>query len=290
MNAIVERSSTAVAAAQKLKQGLQNVKASTTVKGGDGALLRLLKSGIWVYGAENVEVQEGSLWAINPMSIKHGSVAWTDYPGNRKNEIVGEVMVSAFEKKPTITSLPDVGTEENGAAWTDQISFELRCMNGEDVGQQVLYKTTSHGGLSNSLKLVTLIEKQLTDEGDFVPAVELKSESYQHQKYGETFTPIFDVRKWLDIEQTAEQAEEAAAEPEPATAPAAPARQRRAPASVPETGKGEAAPKGDDKAARLAALRAQLAAEEGEGEAGGEAPAEPAPAAAAPKRRRRAAA
>ena len=41
----------------------------TSVAGGGKPLLRLLRDGIWVYGQENIEVQEGSHWAVNPMQL-----------------------------------------------------------------------------------------------------------------------------------------------------------------------------------------------------------------------------
>lgn len=285
----------AAAAIEKMRQagGLSKVKQQTHVKGGDGTLLRLLKDGRWVYGAENTEVQEGSLWAVNPVSVKHGWVAWTDYPGNRKNEAVGEVMVPSFEDKPLLTELPKVATEENGAEWVDQISFELRCMNGEDEGQVVTYKTNSHGGLTASITLCEAINKAINTGDEFCPVLELLVDSYNHPKWGQTFKPILDVRKWIGLDQTVEQAVEEVANTPPREAPA-PTRQRRAPANAPGGDRGDggpAAPKGapvDDREARKAELRRLLAEEEGGAPAGGEAPAK-APA-AEPRRRRRAAA
>src|SRR5690606_30092879 len=114
MNAIAPRASNAVASLSSLKSGLQNV-ASTIVTAGGDPFLRLLTDGTWVYGADNVEVQEGSLWALNPFSIMHGWVSWTDHPGKQANEIVGEVMVPAGQPLPAQTELRDTGWP-----WTQQ--------------------------------------------------------------------------------------------------------------------------------------------------------------------------
>src|SRR5262245_64183464 len=84
----------------KLTKGIAESRASTTIVGGK-PLLRLLKSGYWVFGVEDSEVQEGSTWAINPLSLGHGWAAWTNDPDPRaKNQLVGEVMAGMTEPKP----------------------------------------------------------------------------------------------------------------------------------------------------------------------------------------------
>ena len=67
-----------------LAAGLQNVGASVQ-SGGGVPFLKLSKSGRWMYGAEAIEVEEGSTWAINPYSIEHGFACWGD------GELLGEV-------------------------------------------------------------------------------------------------------------------------------------------------------------------------------------------------------
>lgn len=211
MNASVPsvKGNTAIASLQGLKQGLANVKQSVVIPGGD-PFLRLLKSGKWVYGRDNTEVEADSLWAIHPATLKHGWVCWTDYDkaDKKKNEIVGEVMVPMTQPLPDQLRLPDTG-RWNGQ-WTQQLSFIVACVSGEDVGTQVLYKTTSVGGMNAVSELIDAIMKQLDKDGaNPVPVVLLEVDSYNHATWGETMVPIFDIQKWASLEDTELPDEEA---------------------------------------------------------------------------------
>lgn len=249
---------TAVAALQNLKHGLANVQAAIPVTNTE-PFLRLLKDGLWVYGAENINVEDGSTWAINPLSIKHGFVCWTDYPASlkKKNVKVGSRMVPATEPKPDFASLPvhkDEHSGDAGWAWTDAVSFSLMCVSGEDKGEQVLYSTNSVGGLNACAELIGKIMTQLdNDPARPVPVVELLCDHYQHATYGKTYYPVLALRSWVpltdempDLDEDGEPVEAEApagtaqtanvqpTEPAPAEQAAAP-RRRRAAGSVPET-------------------------------------------------------
>ena len=39
-------------------------------------ILKMDKTGHWVFGADQTEVETGSLWAVNPYSFIHGFIAW----------------------------------------------------------------------------------------------------------------------------------------------------------------------------------------------------------------------
>jgi hypothetical protein len=208
----------AIGALAGLKAGLQNVQSTLRVSGGD-PFLRMMKDGAWVYGAEDTEVEEGSLWAINPISLRHGYVSWTDHDDpKKKNEIVGEVMVPMTAPLPAGSDL-----KETGWKWSQQLELMVACVSGEDEGTQVLYKSTSHGGKKAINELVTAIMKQLDkDPGKPVPVVELMSEKYKHQKWGPTANPVLKIAKWVALDAT--DTEDATEQPAKAA--------RRAPAAV----------------------------------------------------------
>lgn len=200
MNQVANRSaSTALAGLANLKQGLQNVQTSIVTPGGD-YLLRLVV-GQWVYGQENVEVEADSEWAINPLSLMHGWVAWTDYK-KKKNEILAEAMVPASSPLPAVTELREVKDDEgNICVYSQQISFQLQCMTGEDTGEQVKYKATSVGGMNASKELLGEIIKQLdTDPDNPVPVIVLSMDSYQHKVWGKTFVPVFEIVDWVPLD------------------------------------------------------------------------------------------
>lgn len=287
MNQIANRASSAVAALSSLKSGLQNV-ASTIVTPGGTPILRMLKDGSWVYGADNVEVETGSLWAVNIMSLEHGYVSWTDKPGNAPNEIVGEVMVPMTSKLPLESELP-----ETGWSWSQQLSVELKCLNGTDVGETVVYKTTSVGGMNAIKSLVAAVMKQLeADPNQPIPIVALENDSYQHKRHGKVYVPMISVEQWSELSDEDPVVDEPVKEEKPA----APARQRAAAAANPKpAAKAEAKQESVKVTAadQKAALMAQLAALEEEETEGEEAPVEEvadeeAQVADAPRRRRRA--
>jgi hypothetical protein len=178
-----------------LLDGLKQVKAETVLSGGY-PLLRLIKSGDWVFGAGNDPVQQGSHWAINPNTLGHGWSCWTNHPGATKNTQIGEVMVSVTEKKPLRDALP-----VHPFPWNEQKWFQLRCIDGSDEGVEVLYKTTSDGGLRAFDKLLGELILQIENDPEHpVPVVLLDADSYQHPKWGLTFKPLFTLTGWATLD------------------------------------------------------------------------------------------
>lgn len=218
-NEVANRAASAIASLSNLKSGLQNVSQTIVSRGGD-PYLRLLQDGSWVYGADNVEVEEGSLWAVNPHSLQHGWVSWTDNPGKQANEIAGEVMV------PMTSPLPDVsGLRDTGWPWSQQLSIQVQCVSGEDTGTAVLYKVTSVGGTNAVKGLINKLLAQLdVDPAHPVPVVELGSDSYPHKKYGKTYVPELNISSWsamdsIDLDAQAEGEAGDGGIPAEATAP-----------------------------------------------------------------------
>lgn len=236
--------STALAALGGLKQGLSNVQQSIPVAGGE-PILRMGRDGIWVFGAENLEVEEGSLWAVNPLSLKHGWICWKKRPqgSKEKAEKYADILVPMHEPKPAFAALPSYDDGE----WSEQTSITLRCMNGTDEGTQTDYKPSSIGGANQMREFIAAIMKQLdTDPDHPVPVVSLESSSYNHQTWGKTYTPVLRIVEWVSLDgldndaegdeagQTGETNEEGPAEPAAQeTVAAAPARRRAAPAAAP---------------------------------------------------------
>src|SRR6478736_2549700 len=170
--------------AAKLQTGIADSRASTVIAGGGKPLLRLLKSGEWVFGASNEEVQEGSSWAVNVLSLAHGWSCWVEGEGNQKNELKGEILVSMTEPKPVRP--PPI----QGFDYAEVRAFELKCMDGDDEGTEVLHKTSSVGGMRAVDALLAAIYRQLADDpAHACPVVSLDVDSYQHSKWGKIFTP-----------------------------------------------------------------------------------------------------
>ena len=197
----------------RLRSGVQNVRNAIPASSAQ-PILRLLRDGDWAYGAENLTPEEGSLWAVNPMSIQYGYVCWTDYPkeAKRKNDLKGEVYApmhmdpidpAALEKHWVDPDDKSLGAWE----WKPAVSMQLKCTNGEDAGQEILYKPTSVGGMNAVDSVLKALDEKLnagTDE--IVPLIELAHDHYQHKQYGKTYVPVFNIKSWMTMEGPAEAA------------------------------------------------------------------------------------
>ena len=212
-----------------LLAGIADSRSSTIIAGGGKPLLRLLKSGTWVYGQNDDPVQEGSEWAINPLSIQHGWNCWSDNPGNTKNELLGETMAPVTAKMP---AKPE--KHSSGVEWKGQRQFELMCLNGDDEGLEVLYKTGSVGGMRAVDNFLAGLTKQLNANPGFpVAIVQLEVADYDHPKYGQIFNPIFEIVDWASMngDRLNGDDENPLPDPAPAPAPKAPAAAVRASAA-----------------------------------------------------------
>lgn len=226
----------------KLVTGIGASREQTIIPGGV-PLLRLLKEGSWVFGQKDDAVQDGSSWAVNPLSIQHGYVAWTKHEGNTKNSIVGEVMAPIFEAKPAKPALA-----EGQWPYEEQRSMGLRCLDGDDEGTEVVYKTNSRGGMRAMDELLAALQGHLQEDPRFpCPVIQLDADHYQHPKHGRIWIPILTVADWAtmtgDLASEAREnpaADEPEPEPEPeqtAPQPAPAARQKaslRTAAATPE--------------------------------------------------------
>ena len=185
-------------------------------------IIKMDKTGHWVYGAEFTEIEDDSSWAVNPFSFVHGYIAWGD------GEVLGEKMVSVSQPLPELDEAP-VNAKKG---WEVQVGLSMKCLTGNDAGMEVRYTTTSVGGKKAVQALAVAIATQVEkDQTKPVPVVELGREHYAHKSYGRIFTPVFSIIDWasMDGAVAAKEAEpnlEIESEFEDAK-PAAPARRRR---------------------------------------------------------------
>ena len=174
-------------------------------------ILKMDKTGHWVFGADQTEVEDDSLWAINPFSFIHGFIAWGD------GEVLGEKMVGVSEPLPELDGAPS-GAKRG---WETQIGMSLKCTTGEDKDMEARFTTTSVGGKravqTLGVAIATQVEK---DQSKPVPVVRLKKDHYQHKSFGKIYTPVFEIVEWVGLDGAKE---DVAPEPE---APAAGRRRR----------------------------------------------------------------
>ena len=188
--------STNLPAVKDLAIALRSIEADSSALG--TAILKMDKTGHWVYGADQTEVEDDATWAINPFSFTQGFIAWGD------GEVLGEKMVSVSQPLPELEAAPP-GAKRG---WETQVGMSLKCLSGEDKGLEARFSTTSVGGKRAVQALAVAIATQVdADQTKPVPVITLGKEHYQHKSYGRIFTPIFDIKEWASMDGSVAEAE-----------------------------------------------------------------------------------
>lgn len=207
-------------------QGLRSLQTNSVSSG--TTILKMDKTGYWVFGADSTDIDPETEWAINPNEFLHGYIAWGE------GVVLGEKMVSVSQPLPELEPAPSGARK----GWETQLGMSLQALTGEDAGLAVRYTATSVGGRNAIQKIANAIADQLeSDPSKPVAVVKLAKETYQHKQYGKIFTPVMNVVRWVGmdgaekedhnsvLETAAEYA--AAAKAAEAAETAAPRRRRR---------------------------------------------------------------
>ncbi len=223
----------ALAAAQALRANLAAV--SAPLPSGSKGFVKFLQDGSWVFGQDNTELAKGTEVAINPLSVKSGYSSWTDYDkkDKKKNELVGEFLVPLGAPLPPKHTMKDTGWD-----WRDLRVVEMKVLTGPHKGTELVYSTTSDGGLRMLKAVLDQVILQIDEDPEnIVPVVALDNDHYMHKQWGKTYTPVMEIVEFIGMngpEEVGEEAElddtpEQAPEPEPVKAaePETAARRRR---------------------------------------------------------------
>ena len=187
---------------------------ATDVSASSTSIIKMDRTGHWVFGADQTEAESDSTWAVNPFSFVHGFIAWGD------GEVLAEKLVPVTEPLPELEAAPP-GAKKG---WEPQTGLSLKCISGEDTGMEARFTTTSVGGRKAvqilAVEIATQVDK---DQGKPVPIVKLGKDHYTHKSYGRIYTPVFEVVEWVSMTGEADEVEPAAE-----AAPAAGRRRRAA--------------------------------------------------------------
>ena len=210
MNDVVAFGNGKLPSVQSLTTALRSLESEVGAAG--MVILKMDKTGHWVFGADQTEIDDDSTWAINPFSFVHGFIAWGE------GEVLGEKMV------PVSEPLPEMDTPPPGAkrGWEMQVGMSLKCMTGEDKDMEARYNVTSVSGKRAVQKLALDIAAQVEkDQSKPVPVVRLKKDHYTHKSYGRIFTPVFEIIQWVSLEGKVDET------PAPEATPDTTVRRRR---------------------------------------------------------------
>jgi hypothetical protein len=178
-----------------LQTALANVNTAAII-GRTGLPMLLFKregSGTWGYGQKRTIPEEGSKWAVNPLTFKYGFICFND-----ANKVIDERLVPVSQPKPAITELPDTGFK-----WQEEWSVNMKCLDGADAGIEVVFKATTDGGVKAIVIMVDLIRDRLNSgqhDGKIVPIVLLEKDSYQHGQYGKVWFPVLNTVDWMSLD------------------------------------------------------------------------------------------
>jgi hypothetical protein len=159
--------------------------------------LKMDKTGHWVYGTDQTEIESESLWAVNPFSFVRGYICWGAQNTPSMGKLLGEVMGTQFQKMP---DMPEDIPDSNG--WEIQMGFSLQCISGDDKGLAARYTTKTKGGVPEVQRLYLEVKRQeKTDPTTPIPIIKLKSTHYTHQQgYGRIYNPVLEIIKFVSNE------------------------------------------------------------------------------------------
>lgn len=162
---------------------------------GGNVIIKMDKTGHWVYGADQTLIDPDGRWAVNPASFVKGFIAWGD------GEVLAEQMFSAYDRNaPTRDEIPaaPVGAKRG---WEQQLGLSMKCLNGDDEGVEGRFATTSAGGKRSVAELATTVGKRIKAQmPDTVAVCKLGSSTYQHKTYGRIFVPVFEILEWITMD------------------------------------------------------------------------------------------
>lgn len=174
---------------------------------GEMNYLKLAKNGEWLHGSDDDEIADDSVFQVDNGSFMVGYQAWLD------GDLEGEEIRLITEPPITKADLPDVG-----AQWKPLIGFQMTCVEGADKGLQLVYKTTSKGGIKEVNNLMKKIVQHVKEgkDGKTTANIMLDVGSYKHKQYGKIYTPLLEVVEWTEETTASQPVEEPAKVEEPA--------------------------------------------------------------------------
>jgi hypothetical protein len=148
-------------------------------------------SGTWLYGQRRTAVEDGSSWAVNPKTFKYGYICFDN--ANKP----AERLVPVSLPMPLITELPDTGFK-----WQEQWAVNMKCVDGADAGTEVVFKSSTDGGVKAVAGLIEAVRDRLngSQHGDnVVPIVRLEKDSYLHPQFGKVWVPLLTIVDWMSL-------------------------------------------------------------------------------------------
>jgi hypothetical protein len=175
------------------------------------------KTGNWRFGQEDNATDYSDLWAVNPLSVQHGYIAFDNSDiAETVDGDKAEMLFPVTQDLPEYRDLPELYVRSsskskargggNPVVWKFQMALEMVCVEGPNKGAQVVFKPSSMGGL-RCVRLITeeiarrFDAEETEDAEQCVPVVELDSRSYYNKSYGkDIFNPVMHIIEWAGLD------------------------------------------------------------------------------------------
>lgn len=178
-------------------------------RGGGGGVLFLKmngNTGFYSYGADDIELADGTQAAMNPRSLKRGFICWLG------GQVKEEIMMSLEEGLPPAKHLlNDYGPYGKDDGWSEQKTIEFKTLDNE--GLTLLFQANNKSKMNALEALMKDFGRNFRSYPGCVPIVELSSNSFETQPKDENgkpegrkvkkFAPLFKIVHWLPEEELA---------------------------------------------------------------------------------------
>lgn len=208
----------------------------------EGSLLRFTKTGDWIAGQEEEELELGTELIMGLNTLKRGWQKWSD---NKPVDARMGLMSEGY-RPPNRDELGDLDEEQ----WEyDETSKQSRdpwqktiivLLKDPATGDIYTYATSSKSGIAALGEASQIYGDRIQDGSDpeEMPVIRLQQSSYKHKTYGKIMIPVFEfTEQWVkpqDIEPTAKKgAAKLKARAQAASPKASPANGRVGPKSLP---------------------------------------------------------
>lgn len=172
-------------------------------RGGGGGVLFLKmngNTGYYSYGADDIDLPDGTQAAMNPRSLKRGWICWLG------GQVKEEIMMSLEEGMPPAKHLlNDYGPYGKDDGWSEQKTIEFKTLDNE--GLTLLFQANNKSKMNALEALMKDFGRNFRSYPGCVPIVELSSNSFETQPKDENgkpdgrkvkkFAPLFKIVHWL---------------------------------------------------------------------------------------------
>ena len=171
------------------------VSVGSAVDAGQTNYLKFTKTGDWIYGRDDDQVDPDEVIAVNPASFTIGWQGWRD-----GMPVEGPVVpISQRGQLPAESELEAIpASDMNG--WNKMLGVSLQILSD---GSPLQFNATSYGGKQAITGLMKEVGLGLKGHPEApVARVKLAGDSYKHAKFGKIHTPVITVVGWADANGT----------------------------------------------------------------------------------------